>query len=53
MDLVEKEWDGVAEDKDKWRALVNVVMNMKNGTRGNEPSGSMKCREPIEYLHKR
>jgi hypothetical protein len=32
MDLVEIRWGGVvwiglAQDKDRWRALVNVVMN--------------------------
>jgi hypothetical protein len=34
MDLGEIEWDGVewiglAQDRDKWRALVNVVMNLR------------------------
>jgi hypothetical protein len=33
MDFVEIEWDGVvsidlAQDMDKWRALVNAVMNL-------------------------
>jgi hypothetical protein len=26
MDLVEIEWGGVAQDRDKWRALVNMVI---------------------------
>jgi hypothetical protein len=34
MDLLEKDWGGVdwiglAQDRDKWRALVNVVMNIR------------------------
>jgi hypothetical protein len=34
MDLREIEWAGVdwielAEDRDKWRALVNMVMNLR------------------------
>jgi hypothetical protein len=45
VDLVEVGWSdvdgiGLAQDGDRWRALVNSVMN--------EPSGSMKCWESIE-----
>jgi hypothetical protein len=34
MDLLEKGWGGVdwiglAQDKDKWRTVVNVVMNLQ------------------------
>jgi hypothetical protein len=34
MDLGEIRWDGVdwfdlAQDRDKWRALVNTVMNLR------------------------
>jgi hypothetical protein len=34
MDLREIEWDGVdwivlAQDRDQWRALVNMVMNLR------------------------
>jgi hypothetical protein len=34
MDLKETEWDGVdwidmAQDRDQWRALVNMVMNLR------------------------
>jgi hypothetical protein len=34
MDLLEigwggVDWIGVAQDRDKWRALVNVVMNLR------------------------
>jgi hypothetical protein len=27
MDLIEIRWGGVAQDRDKWRALVNAVIN--------------------------
>jgi hypothetical protein len=47
MDLRELEYDGLdwidlAQDRDQWKALV---------TYGNEPSGSIKCGEVLEYLH--
>jgi hypothetical protein len=29
MDLIEICWIGVAHDKDKWRALMNVVMTLQ------------------------
>jgi hypothetical protein len=34
MDLRETEWDGVdwidmAQDRDQWRALVNMVLNLR------------------------
>jgi hypothetical protein len=34
MDLVEIDWSGVdliglAQDKDRWRAIVNAVMNLQ------------------------
>jgi hypothetical protein len=29
MELVEIGWGGVAQVRDKWRALVNVVMNLQ------------------------
>jgi hypothetical protein len=34
MDLAETAWGGVdwiglAQDRDKWRALVNVIMNLR------------------------
>jgi hypothetical protein len=29
MDLREIGWDGMAQDKDRWRALVNTVMNLR------------------------
>jgi hypothetical protein len=35
-------WIGVAQDRENWRTLVNC---------GNEPSGSIKCCENIEWLH--
>jgi hypothetical protein len=49
MDLVEMGWSDVdwtdlAQDTDKWRALVNVVMNVrvpKNA--GTLPSGCKTC----------
>jgi hypothetical protein len=33
------DWIVLAEDRDRWRALVNVVMNLR---------GSIKCWEKIE-----
>jgi hypothetical protein len=29
MDLVDVEWGGLAQDRDKWRALVNSVLNLR------------------------
>jgi hypothetical protein len=29
MDLREVGWGGMAQDKDKWRALVNSAMNLR------------------------
>jgi hypothetical protein len=29
MDLVEVGWGGLARDKDRWRALVNSVLNLR------------------------
>jgi len=35
------DWIDLAKDRDRWRALVNVVMNLR---------GSMKCREFLVWL---
>jgi hypothetical protein len=29
IDLREIGWDGIAQDSDQWRALVNTVMNLR------------------------
>jgi hypothetical protein len=47
MDLLEIGWGGVdwiglAQDREKWRALVNAVMTIP---------GSIKCWETIKWLH--
>jgi hypothetical protein len=47
MDLVEIGWGGVnwigfAQDRYRWRALANAVMNLH---------GCIKCWETIEWLH--
>jgi hypothetical protein len=34
------DWTGLAQDRERWRAPVN-----------NEPFGSIKCWETIEWLH--
>jgi hypothetical protein len=36
------DWIGLAKAKDKWRALVNAVMNLRV---------SIKCQGTIEWLH--
>jgi hypothetical protein len=46
MDLGEMRWDvvdwiGLAQDRDRWRALVNSVMDL---------GGAIKCWETIEWL---
>jgi len=46
MNLQEVGWDmnwvQLAQDRDRWRILVNAV--------GNEPSGSIKCGEFLDLL---
>jgi hypothetical protein len=37
------DWIGLAQDRNRWRAVVNSVLNL--------PTGSMKCWETIEWLH--
>jgi hypothetical protein len=44
MDLIETGWDdmdwiGLVQNRDQWRALVNMVMNLR---------GSIKCCEILE-----
>jgi hypothetical protein len=34
------DWIGLAKDRNRWRAVVNSVMNLR---------GSMKCCETIEW----
>jgi hypothetical protein len=36
------DWIGLAQDRNRWRALVNSVMNLR---------GSVKFWETIEWLH--
>jgi hypothetical protein len=40
--MVGMDWIGLAQERDKWRALVNEVMN---------PLGFIKCWEILEWLH--
>jgi hypothetical protein len=40
--MVGMDWIGLAQDRDKWSALVNVVMN---------PLGFIKCWEILEWSH--
>jgi hypothetical protein len=47
IDLRERGWDGMdwidlAQDRDQWRALVNIVMDL---------GGSTKCWEVLEWMH--
>jgi hypothetical protein len=32
MDLGERDWIGLAQDKDQWRALVDKIMNLKKNS---------------------
>jgi hypothetical protein len=50
MDLVEVEWGnvawiGLAQDRDRWRALVNLVLNLRvvgGKARGKEATRKIK-----------
>jgi hypothetical protein len=38
-DCKKQDWIGLAQDRDRWQALVNAVMNFR---------GSIKCREFLD-----
>jgi hypothetical protein len=53
MDLREIGWDGMdriylAQDRDKWRALVNTAMKLRRGRRYRVETGASY--KPIETL---
>jgi hypothetical protein len=45
MDLVEVRWGGLAQDRDRWRARVSAVMNLRAPQNAGKLSSGQRTRD--------